>query len=87
MIWKILYFIWNSGPLSKVAIVLVKAYQVGLRPYFSTGCYFYPSCSEFALGSIRKKGIVKALPGILGRILRCHPVGKRSHQNVMIELP
>jgi len=36
------------------------------------GCTFYPSCSEYALRSIRKRGIVIGALATLDRLTRCN---------------
>jgi len=36
-------------------------------------CRFYPTCSDYALNALEQKGIMKGLPCMLQRILRCHP--------------
>ena len=49
------------------------AYHKFLSPLMPRACRFYPTCSEYALESIQKYGILKGISlGVL-RISRCHP--------------
>ncbi len=52
---------------------LVRAYQVLLGPLLGGRCRFVPSCSEYFITAVRRKGpVVGTLKG-LWRILRCNP--------------
>ncbi len=54
-------------------IGLLKVYQWAISPYIGDCCRFYPSCSEYMIGSVRLNGaILGSLDGIR-RILKCHP--------------
>ena len=45
-----------------------------LRPLLGPArCRFYPSCSEYARQAIVERGVLRALPMIASRLLRCHP--------------
>lgn len=54
-------------------IGLVRLYQILLSPIFGRQCRFYPTCSAYFIGAVRKHGAVRgALRGVW-RICRCHP--------------
>jgi putative membrane protein insertion efficiency factor len=54
-------------------ILLVRFYQVGLRPFLPDVCRFEPSCSAYFLAAVRKYGpFLGAWKGVC-RICRCHP--------------
>jgi len=53
-------------------INLYKKYKFRSYPV----CRFYPSCSDYALMSIEKYGVIKGLFKSIWRILRCNPVSK-----------
>jgi putative membrane protein insertion efficiency factor len=36
-------------------------------------CRFHPTCSEYALQALERKGLIKGLWFSLRRLLRCHP--------------
>lgn len=51
----------------------IRAYQRSLSLLLLPSCRFSPSCSEYMLQAIEKKGIGQGLHLGLRRILRCHP--------------
>ncbi|HOK56892.1 MAG TPA: membrane protein insertion efficiency factor YidD [bacterium] len=62
-------------------IQLIRFYQILFSPVFGRVCRFYPSCSEFMIQAIEKKGFKGILLGIR-RILRCHPFNKGGYDPV-----
>ncbi len=54
-------------------ILLVRAYQLCIRPLLVGTCKFAPTCSEYAIEAIRRHGPWRG--GWLGlrRLTRCHP--------------
>ena len=72
----------RPGPAGRVLILLVRLYQVGLSPYLSGHCRFYPTCSDYFIQAVRAKGaLVGAWMG-LRRILRCRPFGPSGYDPV-----
>lgn len=54
-------------------IVAVRTYQLTLSPIFGRQCRFYPTCSNYFIGAVKKYGAVRgSLKGVL-RICRCNP--------------
>ncbi len=66
----------------KPAIILVKFYQVVIRPLLPNACRYTPSCSAYAIEAITKYGALKGLYLGLKRILRCHPWGGQGYDPV-----
>ncbi len=66
----------NSSAIKSVLIALIKAYQKVLSPFMGSHCRFYPSCSDYALMSIKKSGALKGTVKSIWRILRCNPLNK-----------
>jgi hypothetical protein len=68
-------------PFAEAIIISIRAYQKIfspdhgiLRAFFGYGrCRFYPSCSEYAILSIRQYGLFKGGVVSLLRILKCNP--------------
>ncbi len=57
----------------QILIAVIRVYQRVVSPYLGDCCRFYPSCSEYMIGSVRLNGpLAGAFDGIR-RILRCHP--------------
>ena len=58
---------------SEALIVLVRSYQICLRPILPTVCRFEPSCSEYFIAAVRKYGPLRGAWKGVARICRCHP--------------
>lgn len=59
--------------MKRVLITAVKIYQVAISPFLGKWCRFEPSCSNYFIDALQKKGLLKgAALGIL-RITRCNP--------------
>ncbi len=59
--------------LRRVAILPIRIYQRVLSPAFGERCRYYPSCSEYAVQSIQRFGILRGLVLAGWRLLRCNP--------------
>ncbi len=57
-------------------IKLVRLYQKFVSPMFPPSCRFYPTCSEYAVQSFEKYGVIKGGAKAVWRILRCNPYNK-----------
>lgn len=65
---------WVGQAAGFVLIALVRAYQVLLSPLLPWVCRFQPSCSQYMIEAIRKRGpLIGVLKG-LWRLLRCNPL-------------
>lgn len=70
-----------------VAIFLIQGYQQLFSPdhgifflmFGASRCRFYPSCSEYALESIRQYGLLMGSMASFKRILRCNPWNEGGH--------
>lgn len=54
-------------------IALVKAYRLVVSPLLGPSCRFHPSCSDYAIGALRRFGALRGSWLALRRIGRCHP--------------
>lgn len=54
---------------------LMRAYKIVLSPYLPRACRFEPTCSEYAMGALKRHGWLKGMALALKRLLRCHPLG------------
>lgn len=59
--------------MSKVFIVLIRAYQFVLSPMLGQRCRYYPSCSNYAIEALRVHGVVRGAGLATWRVLRCNP--------------
>ncbi|NQT76012.1 MAG: membrane protein insertion efficiency factor YidD [Candidatus Omnitrophica bacterium] len=48
-------------------------YHNHISPFMLCKCRYYPSCSEYTLAAIEKRGVCHGLLKGLTRILRCNP--------------
>ena len=56
-------------------IFIIKIYQYLLSPLLGQNCRYLPTCSEYALESLKLHGIMKGLFLSIKRISKCHPFG------------
>jgi putative membrane protein insertion efficiency factor len=59
--------------MSKVFIVLIRAYQFALSPMLGQRCKYYPSCSNYAIEALRVHGVLRGTGLATWRVLRCNP--------------
>ncbi len=65
-----------SGSMKRFLTALVKVYQSAVSPFLGRRCRFYPSCSQYMIEAIEKKGSFRGLVLGIWRILRCNPWNK-----------
>lgn len=65
-----------------VLSLLIIFYKRAISPYLRPVCRFYPTCSTYALGSIKKHGAIKGCFLAVKRLLRCHPFHKGGYDPV-----
>jgi putative membrane protein insertion efficiency factor len=59
-----------------IKIILIKGliiYRRFISPLKPASCRFYPSCSQYAITSVEKKGVLKGSFMAVKRVLKCHP--------------
>lgn len=61
--------------LGAVMIACVQAYRLLLSPLLPPSCRYMPTCSAYAIESIRRHGPILGGALTLRRLLRCHPWG------------
>jgi uncharacterized protein len=59
--------------MKKLALLLIKLYQIFISPVLGPACRFVPTCSEYAHQAIATHGVKKGGVLALKRLLRCHP--------------
>ena len=63
-------------------IFVIKSYQWFVSPILKTNCRYLPTCSEYAVLSLKEHGIRKGLYLAFKRILSCHPYGGEGYDPV-----
>lgn len=59
--------------ISNAITILIRGYQQWVGPALPTACRFFPTCSEYAIGTLARHGLVRGLGLTIWRLLRCHP--------------
>ena len=70
------------GPLTYIAYLIVKAYQMVVSPLLGANCRYNPTCSAYALEALKKFGIIKGGLLSMKRVAKCHPWGGSGHDPV-----
>ncbi|HLG30180.1 MAG TPA: membrane protein insertion efficiency factor YidD [Candidatus Brocadiales bacterium] len=65
-----------------VLIGLIRIYQLCIAPLLPQACRYDPSCSQYMIEAIHKKGVLLGLSKGIWRILRCHPFGGSGYDSV-----
>ena len=62
--------------IKKIVILPIILYKKLISPFLPASCRFYPSCSQYAIEVIEKRGIFIGILLAIWRILRCNPLSK-----------
>ena len=63
-------------------VLLVRFYQVAISPYTPSSCRYDPTCSQYTIEALRKRGLITGLWLSLKRIFTCHPWGGSGYNPV-----
>lgn len=72
----------KPGIASRIAILLIRFYQLAISPLFPACCRFTPSCSQYGLEAFRRYGFKKGLVLTWKRFKKCHPGGPYGYDPV-----
>jgi putative membrane protein insertion efficiency factor len=64
----------KNNPAKLLFISLIRFYQNVISPALPPSCRYYPTCSNYAIQSIEKYGLIKGLFKAIIRILKCNPL-------------
>lgn len=65
--------------MKKLAILIVRFYQLFISPLFPPSCRFVPTCSQYSIEAFTKYGFFKGLWLTIKRISKCHPFHKGGY--------
>lgn len=65
--------------MSGVVIAGIRAYQRLLSPRLGDRCRYEPTCSQYAILSLRAYGLRRGLPQAAARLLSCGPWSRRPY--------
>ncbi len=61
--------------MTRLLILLIKGYRLLVSPWLAPRCRFLPSCSEYAITSLGRHGVLRGGWLAVRRLARCHPWG------------
>ena len=73
---------WIKKLIIILLIIPVRLYQWAISPWLPRTCRYQPTCSEYAIESLRVHGPVRGLFLGTKRILSCHPWGGQGYDPV-----
>lgn len=65
-----------------ILVMLIRAYQVTLSPFFGRQCRYVPTCSQYAIEAVKTHGPFRGTWMAMRRIARCHPFVKGGYDPV-----
>jgi len=63
-------------------VLIIKLYQFFISPILKTNCRYLPTCSEYAVSSLKEYGLLKGLYLSFKRVFSCHPYGGEGYDPV-----
>ena len=71
-----------QSALGDWVILLVRLYQVTLSGLIGGHCRFVPTCSNYFIEAVRRRGPIRGVLMGLWRVLRCNPFCKGGYDPV-----
>jgi putative membrane protein insertion efficiency factor len=59
--------------MTRILLIVIKAYQYLISPMLGPSCRYTPTCSEYSAQAVKKYGAIKGLWLSIKRVGRCHP--------------
>ncbi|MGP1956952.1 MAG: membrane protein insertion efficiency factor YidD [Arsenophonus sp. NC-PE1-MAG3] len=61
---------------SRLLILIIRGYQLIIRPLLGPRCRFNPTCSQYGIEALYQFGFIKGSWLMMKRVLKCHPLHK-----------
>ncbi len=61
--------------MKRICISMIRFYQKHISPALPSCCRYVPTCSQYAIEAIEKRGVFVGIFLAVKRLLRCHPWG------------
>lgn len=68
--------------MKRLALRLIKLYQLTVSRVTPTSCRFVPSCSQYTYEAVAKFGFFKGVYLGVKRLTRCHPLHQGGYDPV-----
>lgn len=65
-----------------IIVNLIRAYQCIVSPLLHPSCRYEPTCSQYMIDAVKKKGLLRGCCLGMWRVLRCHPFGGSGYDPV-----
>ena len=72
---------WITHILSRSLIFFVLLYRVTLGQVMGGHCRFQPSCSQYMIDAVPKRGPIEGVWRGIKRIAKCHPFGGSGYDS------
>ena len=59
--------------MTRLMLLVIRAYRYLLSPWWGNQCRFEPTCSEYAMQAIEEHGSLRGSWLALRRLTKCHP--------------
>jgi putative membrane protein insertion efficiency factor len=59
--------------MTRLMLLVIRAYRYLLSPWWGNQCRFDPTCSEYAMQAIQEHGALRGSWLALRRLGKCHP--------------
>ena len=63
-------------------VLFIRVYQFIISPMLGSNCRFIPTCSEYAMESLKEYGLIKGIFLSIKRIGKCHPWGSHGYDPI-----
>jgi uncharacterized protein len=73
----------NRFRASDLLLYLLRGYKWAISPMFLPACRYVPSCSEYAMEAVERRGVMRGIAMAAWRVLRCHPFAKGGYDPVV----
>ena len=67
-------------------LLVIRGYQIIFSPILGSNCRFMPTCSEYAMESLKAYGLIKGTFLTIKRIGKCHPWGSHGYDPIPIKM-
>ena len=64
-------------------LYLLRGYKWAISPMFLPACRYVPTCSEYAMEAVERRGVMRGIAMAAWRVSRCHPLAKGGYDPVV----
>ena len=68
--------------IARLAVLMVRGYQVTVSPLLPSACRYQPRCSAYMIEAVERHGALRGVWLGARRVLRCHPFARGGYDPV-----